>query len=172
LRCNIRLPLQRRTLRTDILDRVASHEGRRMQRREFIGVLASAAVAWPHAARTQQTARVRRIGVLMNRAVEDPELHARLAAFLQELPKLGWTEGRNVHIDARWSAVNTAEIRRYAVELVALAPDVIFTVVARPWDRCCRQPVRSRSYSRILLIRSGPALSRACRGLAATRLAS
>ena len=63
----------------------------------------------------------------MNLAADDPEGQARHAAFLQGLQQLGWTEGRNVHIDARWSAGNAAEIRRYAAELAALAPDVIFT---------------------------------------------
>ena len=94
-------------------------------RREFITLLGGAAVAWPLAARAQQPERVRRIGVLMNLAADDPEGQARLAAFGQGLSELGWTDGRNVRIDTRWGAANADSIRRYAAELVALAPDVI-----------------------------------------------
>src|SRR6266481_2513259 len=74
-----------------------------MKRREFITLLTGAA-AWPLAARAQQPERVRRIGVLMNLAVGDPEGEARIAAFLQALQQLGWSDGRNVRIDYRWSA--------------------------------------------------------------------
>src|SRR6266705_111141 len=95
-----------------------------MRRREFITLLGSAAT-WPLAARAQQAERVRRIGVIW--AANDQLAQARHAAFIQGLQQLGWTVGRNVHIDARWSAGNAAEIRRYAAELVTLAPDVIFT---------------------------------------------
>jgi putative tryptophan/tyrosine transport system substrate-binding protein len=93
-------------------------------RREFITLLGGAA-AWPLAARAQQGERIRRIGVLMNLAVDDPESQARNAAFLQALQQLGWTDGRNVHIDTRWAAAGADRFRRYAAELVALAPDVI-----------------------------------------------
>ena len=93
-------------------------------RREFITLLGGAA-AWPLAARAQQGERVRRIGVLMGEAANDPEDQARLAAFLQELQELGWSVGRNVRIDIRWATANAAEIRRHAAELAALAPDVI-----------------------------------------------
>ena len=68
---------------------------------------------------------MRRIGVLMSLAADDPEMQARLAAFLQGLQQLGWTDGRNVRIDTRWAAGDADRIRRYAAELVALAPDVI-----------------------------------------------
>ena len=95
-----------------------------MQRRELITLLGSAA-AWPLAARAQQPERMRRIGVLMNLAADDPEAQARIAAFLQGLQQLGWTVGRNVRIDYRWAAGDADDIRRYAAELVALAPDVI-----------------------------------------------
>ena len=96
-----------------------------LKRREFITLLGSAA-AWPLAARAQQAERVRRIGVIVG-APNDLLRQARHAAFLQALQQLGWTEGRNVHIDARWFSGNPAEMRRYVAELVALAPDVIFT---------------------------------------------
>ena len=75
-----------------------------MRRREFITLLGGAAVAWPLAARAQQGERMRRIGVLMTLAADDPEGQARIAAFLQGLQQLGWTDGRNVRIDYRWAA--------------------------------------------------------------------
>jgi putative tryptophan/tyrosine transport system substrate-binding protein len=93
-----------------------------MRRREFIAGLSSAA-AWPAVARAQQP--LRRIGVLMAATADNAVFQARIAAFLQELQQLGWTDGRNVQIDTRWAGVNAADIRRYAAELVALAPDVI-----------------------------------------------
>ena len=95
-----------------------------MRRREFLGVLGGATM-WPLAARAQQGERMRRIGVLMSLAAEDPEGQARLTAFVQGLQELGWTDGRNVRIDTRWSAADADLGRRYAAELVALAPDVI-----------------------------------------------
>jgi len=96
----------------------------RLRRREFMTLLGGAA-AWPLAARAQQADRVRRIGVLMSTAASDPEGQARIAAFLHELQQLGWTEGRNVRIDARWGGGDTDDVRKYAAELVAIAPDVI-----------------------------------------------
>jgi putative ABC transport system substrate-binding protein len=95
-----------------------------MKRREFITLLGGAA-AWPLAAGAQQRERMRRVGVLMNLAADDTEAQARLAAFLQGLQELGWTVGRNVQIDYRWSAADADRIRKSAPELVALAPDVI-----------------------------------------------
>ena len=82
-------------------------------------------MAWPLTARAQQPERMRRIGVLMSLAADDPEGQARLTAFLQGLQQLGWTDGRNVRIDTRWGAGDADHIRGYAAELVALAPDVI-----------------------------------------------
>ena len=100
-----------------------------MRRRDFITLFGGAAIApamlWPRAARAQQPQRMRRIGVLMPRAADDPEGQARIAAFLQGLQQLGWTVGRNLQIDARWSAGKAADTRKYAAELAALAPDVI-----------------------------------------------
>jgi len=93
-----------------------------VRRRQFISLLGGA-VAWPLAARAQHAERMRRIGVLSPN--NDPPARARHAAFFEGLQQLGWTEGRNVHIDARWSAGNPAEIRRHAAELVALPSDVI-----------------------------------------------
>jgi putative ABC transport system substrate-binding protein len=94
-----------------------------MRRREFIAGLGGAAV-WPLAAWAQQAGRMRRIGVLLGVAADDPDSPVRLAAFLQGLRELGWTVGRNTQIDYRW-ATGDADRRRYAAELVALGPDVI-----------------------------------------------
>jgi ABC-type uncharacterized transport system substrate-binding protein len=96
-----------------------------MRRREFITLLGGAAVAWPLAARAQQREQMRRIGALMNLAENDPEGQARNAAFLQGLQQLGWTDGRNVRIEYRWTLGDADRIRKYAAELVALEPDVI-----------------------------------------------
>jgi putative tryptophan/tyrosine transport system substrate-binding protein len=90
-------------------------------RRTFITLLGG---AWPLAAQAQQGERMRRIGVLMAVAADDPDAQARQAAFVQGLQQLGWTDGRNVRIDTR-AAGNAADLRKYAVELAALAPDVI-----------------------------------------------
>ena len=94
-----------------------------MRRREFITLLGGAAAAWPLAARAQE--RVRRIGMILPAAADDPEFQSWVEAFLQGLAQLGWTIGRNVRIDTRWATANATEIRRHAAELVALAPDVI-----------------------------------------------
>ena len=96
-----------------------------MRRRELICLIGGAAVAWPLAARAQQADRMRRVGVLEARAADDREGQARLAAFLQGLQELGWTDGRNLRIDYRWAAADADRSRTYAAELVALAPDVI-----------------------------------------------
>ena len=101
-----------------------------MRRRKFISLLGGAAVAWPLLAGAQQGERMRRIGVLMITAADDPEGQARISAFLQGLHQLGWTDGRNVRLDYRWTAANADEIRKYATELVALAPDVILATGA------------------------------------------
>jgi ABC-type uncharacterized transport system substrate-binding protein len=96
-----------------------------MRRREFITLLGMAAAAWPLTAGAQQAGGMRRIGVLMSLAADDRHAQARLAAFVQSLQELGWTDGRNVRIDTRWSAGNAADTRKFAGELVSLAPDVI-----------------------------------------------
>ena len=95
-----------------------------MKRREFIAALGGAAV-WPLAANTQQTDLVRRIGVLMPLAANDPEAQGRIAAFVQGLQQWGWTDGGNVRIDTRWASGNADDTRKHAAELVALAPNVI-----------------------------------------------
>jgi putative ABC transport system substrate-binding protein len=98
-----------------------------MKRREFLGVMGGVAATWPLAARAQQPDRIRRIGVLSGGIAGTPGTGVLLAAFQQALQQLGWTEGRNVRIDYRWAAGNAENYRKYAAELVALAPDVILT---------------------------------------------
>jgi len=99
-------------------------------RRDFITLLGSAAAAWPLGAHAQQRERMRRIGMLMNLAADDPESMARIGAFLHGLHQLGWVDGRNVVIHYRWGAGDSERIRKSAQELVALAPDVILAVGA------------------------------------------
>ena len=99
-----------------------------MRRRQFITLLGGAAAEWPLAARAQQGERMRRIGVLMPFAEDNPVGQARLAAFRQGLLQLGWADGRNVRIDSRWGAGDASLTRTYARELVALAPDVVMAV--------------------------------------------
>ena len=94
-----------------------------MRRRDFIRGIAGSTAAWPLAARAQQSGQMRRIGVLMNTTAEDGQ--NRLKAFQQALQQLGWQEGHNVRFDIRWGANNVSLDRKYAAELVALAPDVI-----------------------------------------------
>ena len=98
----------------------------RINRREFITLLGGAA-AWPLAARAQQGGRVRRIGVLMGPAEDDPWAKTMVSAFMQALADLGWTEGRNVRMDLRWAGADTNRIRAVAQELVGLQPDIILT---------------------------------------------
>jgi len=95
-----------------------------VKRREFITLLGGAA-GWPLAARAQQPEQVRRIGVLVATAADDPAYQARIAAFLQSLAQLGWTDGRNVRIETRWATSNADDLRRHAAELAVLAPDVL-----------------------------------------------
>ena len=111
-----------------------------MNRRQLIALVGGAA-AWPVGARAQQGERVRRIGVLMHLVANDLEGQARFTAFMQALAQLGWTDGRNVRIDTRWGA-NDADRRRYAGELVALAPDVILAS-ATPATLALQQATRA-----------------------------
>jgi putative tryptophan/tyrosine transport system substrate-binding protein len=94
-------------------------------RRDLIALLGSTAATWPLGSRAQQPERMRQIGALSGIAVDDPESQARIAAFVEALQQLGWTDGRNVRIDHRWGGGNPNNIRKQAAELAALAPDVI-----------------------------------------------
>jgi len=96
-----------------------------MRRRDFIAHIGGAAMSWPLVARAQQSEQMRRIGVLMNATADDPEGQAGVMAFQQAVQRLGWSDGGNVRIDMRWGANDVDRDRRYAAELVALAPDVV-----------------------------------------------
>ena len=99
-----------------------------MKRRAFITLLSGATIAWPLAARAQQTERVRRIGVLMGWPESDSEAQSEFAAFVQELRKLGWADGRNLRIDSRWAMpAHPESMHRFAKELVALQPELILS---------------------------------------------
>src|SRR5215813_8915083 len=102
--------------------------GQYVRRRDFIKVVAGSAVAWPHSGRAQRE-HIARIGVLMS-VGDDSEGRARIAAFRQDLEKLGWTEGQNVRIDVRWAAGDAALERKFATELVTLTPDVILATAS------------------------------------------
>ena len=98
-----------------------------MRRRDFITLLGSAAANWPITASAQPREGMRRIGVLMHLTADDPEGQSRLAAFLQGLQEAGWTVGRNITIDVRWAGADVELMKRFARELVAAQPDLIFT---------------------------------------------
>jgi hypothetical protein len=108
-----------------------------LQRREFIAVLGGA--TWSLVARAQQAQRMRRIGVLLGQAADDPESMARNAAFLQGLQEMGWSVGRNVQIDYRWGAGDAGRIRKFATELVALKKSS-WPPETRSYWRCSRRP--------------------------------
>ena len=112
-----------------------------MRRREFIKLIAGAPVAWPLMARAQQPERVRRIGVLLSAAPDDAEYQSWMGAFLQGLAQSGWITGRNIRIETRWTKFDPEDARKYAAELVALAPDVILATgnsTVRPLLRLTR----------------------------------
>src|SRR5262245_62927615 len=98
-----------------------------VRRRQFLGILGGA-VVWPVAAEAQQAERVRRVGLLNILGPDDPEAQARRAVFEQTLEQLGWTVGRDLKIDIRQVGGDLDSLRRYAAELVALAPDVILSI--------------------------------------------
>src|SRR5499433_4510017 len=99
-----------------------------MRRRAFITLLGGAAATWPFAARAQQGERVRRVGVLMGWPESDPEARSERGAFVKELQKLGWVDGRNLRIDTRWAnPADPESMHQYAKELVALQPDLILS---------------------------------------------
>jgi putative tryptophan/tyrosine transport system substrate-binding protein len=99
-----------------------------MRRREFVTLFGGTVATWPLVTRAQQPERMRRIGLLLNFAEDDREAQAQNLAFLQGLQQLGWTDGRNVRIDTRWTAGDPARARKYAAELLALEPDLVLAV--------------------------------------------
>jgi hypothetical protein len=132
-----------------------------MKRREFITILGGAVVALPRAARAQQNERMRRVGVLMSTRVSDPEGKARLAAFQEGLQALGWTDGRNMRVDVRWSEGEPKTFANMRQSWSRSRPRSSWLRVVRSWDRCSRSPAACRSCSRRLPIRSPQALSKA-----------
>jgi putative tryptophan/tyrosine transport system substrate-binding protein len=110
--------------------------GEAVRRREFITLVGGAAAAWLLAAPAQQGERVRHIAVLVGIAESDLEARTNLAASLQELQQLGWSDGRNVRFDIRWGQGDVGRIRKYAAELVALSPDVILSTGDTPNAAC------------------------------------
>ena len=125
-----------------------------MRRREFITLLGGAAAAWPLAVHAEQDDRMRRISVLVNGAAADLDAQANVAVFLKALQQLGWIDGRNVRFEYRWGAGSADNIRKYAAELVALAPDIILatgTAGMRPLLQA------TRTVPIVSLIRSAPA---------------
>ena len=113
-----------------------------MRRREFVTFLGAIAVAYPIRARAQEADRVRRIGVLLPFAENDPEAKTYLSAFTQELKRLGWSEDRNVHIDIRFAAGTADQYPLLAKELAALQPDVLF-LESTPAAAALRQETRT-----------------------------
>ena len=137
-----------------------------LKRREVVTLLGGAA-AWPIVARAQQGERMRRIGLLTADTENNPESKTQLAAFRQELERLGWSEGRNVRIEYRFAANNPDQYQPLAKELVSLQPDVFLahtTPVAAAFQR---EIARFRPYSSVSPIRSAQVWSRAWRGRAA-----
>lgn len=103
-----------------------------MRRREFLGVVGGAAASWPLLSRAQPVERMRRVGALIGGAESDPEFQARVAAFRQSLEKLGWSEGKNIQIDYRFTGANRERTESFAKELVALQPEVLFASSTLP----------------------------------------
>ena len=143
-----------------------------MRRRAFITLLGGVAAAWPLAVRAQQPDRMRLIGVLMGYAESDRVAQSWLAAFRGALPKLGWTEGRNLRIELRWSADDPARMRTLAKELVDLRPNAILGVTTPVIAALARE---TRTISIVFTgvsIRSAAALPRTTRIRAVTSPAS
>ena len=143
-----------------------------MQRRDFIKVVAGSAVAWPLAVWARRPDRVRRIGVLMSALESNSEYHVYVSDFRKELQKLGWAEGRNLRIDYRWGALNAESRQQFAIELVAMQPDLILSQNT-PTTASLRQQTRTIPIVFVRSpIRSAAALSRTSRTRAVTSLVS
>jgi putative ABC transport system substrate-binding protein len=121
-----RAPAERGARPEPFIESEGSMQFEELQRREFIALVAASTTALlPFAARARSDTRIRRVGVLIGLAANDPESQVRLAAFAQGLQQLGWTIGQNIDIQYRWSGGDAERMRKHAAELVALAPDVI-----------------------------------------------
>jgi hypothetical protein len=132
-----------------------------MRRRDFISFVGGAAAAWPLAARAQQSDRVRRIGVLMAYAEDNPDGKPRLAAFAKGLQELGWIDGRNIRIEYRWSAGDAERTRNMLLNWLRSHPMSFWPVTPPPWGHCNRQLTQCQLYSQAWLIRSVPVSSTA-----------
>jgi hypothetical protein len=139
-----------------------------MRRRDFIAGLGGAA-AWSVAANAQQRERMRRIGVMLGTLpADDPETQARVTAFVQGLQEFGWTDGRNVRVDYRWGLADADRLRRYAAELVALAPDVVLAGGNLALMASNKPAASCRLCLRMSQTRSAPAMSPVWRDRAPT----
>ena len=143
-----------------------------MRRREFITLLGGATAGWPLAVRAQQGERVRRVGVLMGYAENDPGAQSYLEAFRAALAKLGWTDGSNLRIELRWGAADPNRIKTFAKELVDLRPDAIFGATTPVLGALARETRTIPIVFTIVTIRSAMASLRASRIRAATSAAS
>jgi putative tryptophan/tyrosine transport system substrate-binding protein len=121
-----------------------------IRRRGFMTLLGGAA-AWPLAARAQEPPRVRRVGILMAFSATDPDIRARVAAFRQELGRLGWSDG-NLRIDERWPADDMDRVRADTAELISGKPEVILVAGRRAVAVCCCSDSRSSLSSRVFSI--------------------
>jgi putative ABC transport system substrate-binding protein len=137
-------------------------------RREFVVTLGGAAAMWPSAARAQQPEQIRRIGVLMSYAESDREGQVLVTEFRKGLQKLGWAEGRNIRFDYRWAALDAELMHRFAKELTALQPNLIFSHNTPTTAALLQQTRIIPIIFASLLIRLAADLSRACRSRAAT----
>src|SRR5262245_21657749 len=144
---------------------------RQWKRRDFITLCGGAAAAWPVAARAQQPNRMRRIGVLTPYPADDAEAQARLTAFAQGLAQTGWTVGQNIRIDYRWGDGKPETMRKYAAELVALAPEVILASSSAALAPLLEATRTVPIVFAVSATRLPPVMSRVWRGRAAMRLA-
>jgi putative ABC transport system substrate-binding protein len=143
-----------------------------IQRREFITLLGGVSLAWPLSVPAMPSDRALRVGVLMNLTVEDPESQARVAAFARGLQQLGWTIGQDIRLVCRWADGDAEAMRKYAAELVALAPDVILAHSSAAVAPLLKETGTIRLCSRLLLIRSELALLTVWHARVATSRAS
>jgi ABC-type uncharacterized transport system substrate-binding protein len=143
-----------------------------VKRRDFITLIAGTTAAWPLVARAQPAEQVRRVGILMGTASDDPDAQANIAALHQGLQEAGWVIGRNLRVDVRWSAGESARLRELAAELVALAPDAIVAGVG-PTTPALLQATRTIPLVFLHVVdRWAPDSSKAWRARAATLPAS
>jgi putative ABC transport system substrate-binding protein len=123
-----------------------------MRRRKFITLLGGTAITWPLAARAQQAERIRTVSLLVGGTSDDPEYQARTRVFRQALEQLGWIDGRNVRIDVRWATTDADALRKQAIELAGLAPDVILSATGTTTTAPLLEATRTSPIVFVLLI--------------------